>query len=284
MASKPSTAAGYPPELAAEARRMCLFVATILGDILEDIVVVGGLVPYLIVDQHDEEGEPHVGTRDLDLGLSLGVLDDELYKQISARLRERGFTQGTNEQGNPTRQTWTLPGEDITIDFLIPPSEDGPRPGRLQNLEADFAAIVTPALPLAFQDCIEVEIEDITPKGEVAKRAVRVCGPAAFVVMKAHAFRLRGENKDAYDLVYVLMNYGEGDVRGVSERFTRIANDGESARALTLLEEDFASVAHVGPRRAAEFLATRDDDEVRADAFGYVAEFLRLVSGLADTP
>jgi hypothetical protein len=51
MASKPATAAGYPPEMAVAARQMCLYIATILGDLLDDIVVVGGLVPYLIIDQ-----------------------------------------------------------------------------------------------------------------------------------------------------------------------------------------------------------------------------------------
>lgn len=37
-----------------------------------------------------------------------------------------------------------------------------------------------------------------------------VSGPGAFVVLKGLAFRLRGENKDAYDLVYVLLEYGNG--------------------------------------------------------------------------
>ena len=37
-----------------------------------------------------------------------------------------------------------------------------------------------------------------------------MCGPGAYVVLKALAFRGRGEPKDAYDLFYVLRNYGEG--------------------------------------------------------------------------
>ena len=59
------TASDYAPGLAVEARRMCLHVATILGDLLDEIVVVGGLVPYLLVEQ-DAATEAHVGTRDLD--------------------------------------------------------------------------------------------------------------------------------------------------------------------------------------------------------------------------
>lgn len=138
------TASDYSPALAVEARRMCLHVATVLGDLLEDMVVVGGLVPYLIIDQATA-AEAHVGTRDLDLGLSLAVLDDQRYREISVRLRDRGFEPGRTEQRNLTRQTWTLPGQRITIDFLIPRAEAGPSPGKLQNLEGDFAAIVTAA-------------------------------------------------------------------------------------------------------------------------------------------
>jgi hypothetical protein len=40
--SKPTTAEGYGAGLVIEARRLCLHVATILGDLLDDVVVVGG--------------------------------------------------------------------------------------------------------------------------------------------------------------------------------------------------------------------------------------------------
>jgi len=274
--TKPTTAEGYDAGLAAEARRLCLYVATVLGDLADDIVVVGGLVPYLIVDQETVE-VPHVGTRDLDLGLALALLDEERYREVSARLRDRGFRPGTKQTGQVTRQTWVLPGSPITIDFLIPPSEDGPGPGRLQNLEGDFAAIVTPALGLAFQDAIAVVIDDLTPTEERARRSVKVCGPAAFVAMKAQSFRLRGENKDAYDLVYALTHFGDGTTGDIAARFVTIAGAVEAQQALDYLAEDFASPEHVGPVRAALFSPGRRDAKTQADAYGYVQEFLGRV-------
>lgn len=256
---------------------MCLYVATILGDLIDEVVVIGGLVPYLIIDQVGAS-EPHVGTRDLDLGLSLALLDDARYREVSDRLRDRGFEPGKKETGQVTRQTWVLPDSAVTIDFLIPRSDKGPPPGKLQNLEGDFAAIVTAALPLAFRDVVQVSIDDRTPRDELAKRTVQVSGPAAFVVLKAHAMRLRGENKDAYDLFYVLKNYGDGTTEEVTRRFETIAESMEAKEGLVLLAEDFASPNHVGPMRAAEFITGRQDAEVQADAFGYVQEFLSRVS------
>ena len=268
--------------MAAEARQLCLYIATILGDLLEDIVVVGGLVPYLIIDQH-AVANPHVGTRDLDLGLSLALLDQERYRDISARLRSRGFEAGTKTEGQMTRQTWVLPATRVTIDFLIPSSERGPAAGSLQNLEGDFAAIVTPALPVAFRDHVSVTIDDSTTAGERAKRTVNVCGPAAFVVLKAHAMRGRGENKDAYDLVYVLMNYGHGSMAEVVEAFAKIADEDVSKEALGFLAEDFESPDHVGPARAAEFTTGRQDSAIQTDAFGYVQDFLTQVEQVLKT-
>ncbi len=276
---KPTTAAGYPPALAEEARRMALYIATILGDLTEDIVIVGGLVPYLIVDQERVE-ERHVGTRDLDLGLSIGVLNEQRYREISERLRDRGFRPSETIDGNRRRQTWKLHEERITIDFLIGAVAEDVRAGGLQNLEGDFAAIVTPALPLAFIDFLEVEIDGETPTGERARRAVRVAGPAAFVVLKAMAFRGRGENKDAYDLVYVLLNYGSVPVVEVAERFGLVAGEPFARAALAILSEDFATADHVGPRRRAAFLGDQDDFVVRQDAVGATIEFLRMVRAL----
>lgn len=113
--SEPRYAADYDPGLAAEARRLCLTLATILGDLLDDIVVVGGLVPYLIVDQ-EEAVEPHVGTRDLDLGMSLAVLEGGRYEEISESLRRAGFEACEKAKGRVRRPTWVLPGTQVSID------------------------------------------------------------------------------------------------------------------------------------------------------------------------
>ena len=134
-------------------------------------------------------------------------------------------------------------------------------------------------MPLAFRDQVRIEIADVTPTGEHARREVNVAGPAAFVVMKAHALRFRGENKDAYDLVYILRNYGSEPVADVAARFATLADEPEARAALVFLTADFETTEHLGPRRCAEFLGDADDAERRAQAFGAVQAFLRRVRG-----
>ena len=53
MTDKPTTAAGYGGGQTELVRATCLYVATKLGDVMDELVVVGGLVPSLLVKQED---------------------------------------------------------------------------------------------------------------------------------------------------------------------------------------------------------------------------------------
>jgi len=61
-----------------------------LGDLADETVIVGGLVPSLLIDQNEVGGADgrHVGTLDLDVGLALAILDDQRYQALTERLRQ----------------------------------------------------------------------------------------------------------------------------------------------------------------------------------------------------
>ena len=65
MTDKPTTAAGYEGEHTGLVRATCLYAATRLGDIMDELVVIGGLVPSRLIDQEDLPvgADAHVGTR-----------------------------------------------------------------------------------------------------------------------------------------------------------------------------------------------------------------------------
>ncbi len=111
MISKPKTRAEYGTSYQQldHVLQTCLCLATKLGDLLGEIVVVGGLVPYLLIDQENlPSGLPsHVGTMDLDLGLALAILNGERYRELGTRLRDAGFEPEVNAQGNKKLQSWT---------------------------------------------------------------------------------------------------------------------------------------------------------------------------------
>jgi len=278
MPNKPTTAEGYSNEQVALVRATCLYVATKLGDLMNDLVIIGGLVPSLIIDQSNlaEGVEHHVGTLDLDIGLSLAVLDEELYRTVAERLRASKFEPDENEKGNPTNQRWRIKGiGKVTIDFLIPPSHDDDIGGRVRNLEEDFAAVIAPGLHLAFRENVTTTITGETIFGEKATREIKVCGPGAFVVLKALAFDSRGENKDAYDLYYVVRNYGNGP-EDVANRLLSLGEDPKRAEALDIVRRDFLDVRSVGVMRATAFIRGEGilDDDLQADIAGFLGSFI----------
>jgi hypothetical protein len=101
---KPRHRSGYTAEETEQVKSVCLTVAVTLGAYLDDVCIVGGLVPPLLIDSRrtDDDDDLHPGTNDLDVGLALALLDDERYAEISRRLRSEGFKPDTNENGNQT--------------------------------------------------------------------------------------------------------------------------------------------------------------------------------------
>lgn len=278
MADKPITGSSYRSEQVKLVRATCLYVATKLGDLMDDLVVVGGLVPSLLIEQGSLHPgtDAHVGTMDLDVGLSLALLDEERYRTLTERLRSAGFEQDFNEDGNPTRQRWTIEKQaKVTVDFLIQPSLADDRGGKLRNIEPGFAALITPGLHLAFLDRERITLSGKNLLGEQATRDVWVCGPGAYVVLKSLAFRNRGENKDAYDLYYVVRYYGEA-IDDVASRLKPLLADPDAQRSINFLKEDFQDHNGVGPRRIAEFILGTSDDEIQADVVGFITRLLDL--------
>jgi hypothetical protein len=279
MADKPKRASDYKSEQVELVRATCLYVATKLGDLMDDLVVIGGLVPSLLIEQEalPEGTSAHVGTMDLDVGLTLALLDGGRYRKLTERLRDAGFEMDRNDDGEQTRQRWKISGAGtVTVDFLIQPSLPGDKGGRLRNIEPDFAAIIAPGLPLAFQDRERVTIAGKTLFGEKATRDFWVCGAGAYVVLKSLAFDGRGENKDAYDLYYVVRNYGSG-VNQVADRLRPLVADAEAQRAISILQRDFSDIESVGPLRVAEFVSGAPDDDIQSDVVGFIGQLLERI-------
>lgn len=283
MHDVPRTAEDYGPEDLRQVKAGCLEVATRLGDLLDDLVIVGGLVPALLVDLAQEETldetDPlrrRVGTRDLDLGFAIGLVDEGRYTEISTRLARCGFAPDRNEEGNPTPQRWRHETvSELTVDFLISPTGEEEEGGSIKHLEGDLAAIVIPGLELAFEDLREVELSGTRLSGAEAIQEIPVCGPGAFVLLKALACDRRGKDKDKYDLFYMIRNYGEGPptVAGHFRPFLE-AGHRKAEEARKVLEGLFESPQTIGPVAVSQFVYGEPDDALQADATAFVEAFL----------
>lgn len=99
MTIKPQHISGYDAGHTKLIRATCLDLATRLGDLMDELVIVGGMVPGLIIAQDElpAGAEPHCGTMDIDLGLSVALFDGQRYQNLTChRLRALSFDGGAD--------------------------------------------------------------------------------------------------------------------------------------------------------------------------------------------
>lgn len=258
----------------------CLTLAGALGDLADELCIVGGLVPSMIcdtpVDPTALDRGAHTGTNDLDVALEISVLDDEHYKEIASRLRAKDFHPDTKATGAIVRQRWRWRDENVTVDFLIAPAPGtDPDTVRVQNLEHDLAALVVKPLGLVFHERISRTLKGHTLDADLIERPIAFCGPAAFVALKAFAFANRTERKDAYDLVYVLRRWPAGIEDIAARTAAHFARDPDGiSDILDLLDRDFETEDSIGPREASRFHDGAIEANRVADAHGAVRAFL----------
>ncbi len=255
-------------------------LVTLLGDIgpwNQRVYLVGGLAPRYIVGSLPEGARPHIGTTDVDLVIGLAVGDEspETYFTLENNLKKAGFKA---EQSFQWKRS--IEGITVTVEFLC--ETDKVDPGRIyrprEGTGSNLGAFNVRGAQLVTQDFIERTIEaERLDDGGLSAINVRVADILSYTVLKVLAFQDRHENKDAYDLVYCLLNFGDGpEDAGAHARQSIIADNAQVEDALRLLAERFESAEHDGPHAYAAFLDDGDPGEVarlRQEAVAVVRAF-----------
>ena len=251
-----------------------------------NLYLVGGLVPRYLVGSNPGPGG-HVGSRDVDLAVVLAIDPGaaESYETLYLNLTESGFEQAPLEDDPDFRWRRTVDGNSIVLEFLGE-SRDV-EPGRSfrpkSHAGSRFQAFNVPGVHLLPLDHKLVEIEAERLDGGRAKVKVRVAGLTTFVTLKIRAHRDRSSAKDAYDLVYVLLNHPAGPAGAGSEiAGSAVADDAFVLESLDLLRERFSDPANGGPFDYAGFLAPPGDPEARARLAFEAVEAVRIALGAFD--
>ena len=259
-------------------------LVTLLGDLgpwRERIYLAGGLAPRYLVGQLPEGARAHVGTTDVDLVIGLAVGDEtrETYSSLQNNLEKAHF-----DQREPSfRWAREVEGVNVVVEFLcetqaVPAGRVfQPRAG---STGSKVGAFNVRGAHLVRDDFIERELEgERLDEGGMSKVTVRVANLLPYVVLKILAFQDRHENKDAYDLVFCLLHFGDGpESAGKAAAGSAIARDARVTEAVELLGERFRDVDQDGPAAYGAFLAEPGDSEdaarLRREAVATVRAFL----------
>ncbi len=258
-------------------------LVTLIGDIgpwRERVVLVGGLAPRYIVGSLPPGASPHVGTTDVDLVVQLAVGEEfESYQKLAMNLRRSGF-ELTQPSYRWVRNVDEVP---VYVEFLCETDQVGA--GMIHRTRQDtgsgFGAFNVVGAQLVGRDYFECEIEaERLDDGGMSRVCLRVAGILSYIVLKTLAFQDRHHEKDAYDLIYTLMNYPNGgpDAAGREAATSPVRQEPQVIEALRLLSRCFNSSERDGPRSYANFQVDPDDTDGEArlqnEAVAAVTQFL----------
>ena len=252
------TKVNYPKLAVKAAESVLLELVHILGEYLDSIVVIGGMVPKYLIGETEE---PHVETTDVDLALDHRRFDEPGYQTLHNLLTNHHY-QRDREQPFIYRREIMIDGKNVVVHVDLLSGEYGDTGGerRTQTVQ-DVRPRKARGADLAFDEPVRVTITGKLPDGAIDEVTIPIAAIVPFIVMKAMAMRGRLKPKDPYDIYYCL-RYFPGGIKKIVEQMQLLKGNDLVQEALDILKEKFASPEHVGPSHIAQFLELSDPDEV----------------------
>lgn len=256
----------YTSEAVEAARSALIELTHILGEYRDDMVLVGGWIPELLLPPGEDR---HVGSIDVDLALNHKKLTETGYRMIGEMLSRHGYEQDARQ---PFIFRKRVHGQVVQVDFLAG-EYGGTGPGHRTQQALDMHPRKARGCDLAFEiPPQEVPIKGKLPDGILDEVSVRVASVVPFLVMKGMALVDRRKPKDAYDIYFVLRHF-PGGIDALIAAFEPHLDLALVQEGLKKIAAKFATVDHIGPRDAAAAYATADDQEQsirKRDAFELV--------------
>lgn len=196
-APDPQSAADYEDRTTKAVKSVLLEIGQILGSFKGKFAVIGGAVPWLLLDNEDMR---HVGTLDVDLGLDAEALGDGEYVTLVEALMGHGYEQGKElRRFQLVREVQASDGGapiNIIVDFLMPRHAEIVK--NSPPILSDFAVQRADGADLALRFYQLVAISGDMPEGGTNRVEVAVCSIPALLAMKGYALYGRHKQKDAY--------------------------------------------------------------------------------------
>lgn len=177
------------------------------GDHWDELVLIGGLLPEMLVASDDE----HQGTTDVDVLLDIGVVwdrDDRDFAWLERALGRAGFVPASSNTG--WRWVGEREGDVVQIEFVVDVADS-----RDQEIALPGAAVLGaknldgPAPALRRSRVVRL-----------AGRSARIASLGGYLAAKSAAVVARSYDKDLYDFAYVVV-HSERTAPGQASRAVR---------------------------------------------------------------
>lgn len=261
MNPEPRHQEDYSPRQVEAAHRVLVDVGQVLASFAECFVVVGGWIPDLLLSP--DEGEPHVGSVDVDLALNVKKLSGERYAElVQSLLATHRYRKGAKDFQlvvDVDLQDGEKPVQ-VEVEFIAPKGAKMKK--HKPKLLEGFRVLQTEACEAAFHAPKSLPLKGKTVHGAENTVRLLVASLPDFLVMKAHAIAGRDKPKDSYDFCYGLDHFPLG-MEALAAEWKRRLGEKDVAKAVGVLREKFASLKAFGPQQLVEF-HNSSDPEIRS--------------------
>lgn len=249
-----ATRSEYEPVEIRAARSVLVELMQILGEYREEMVLVGGWVPFFLF------GTGHIGSTDIDIALHRALITDDVYATIRELLESRGYREG-NQPYIFLRDVPMEDGRSITVqvDFLAGEYGGTGRSRRTQPVQSIRARKVR-GCELALDHHTFITVEGPMPDGVANSVIVQLSEVVPFIVMKGMALYNRMKEKDAWDIDFCVQRF-PGGIEALAEQFELLRPNGLVEEGLQKIRAKFLTIDAIGPRFVAAFEEIDDADE-----------------------
>jgi hypothetical protein len=258
-------------------KAVLLELVHLLGEIKEEMVIIGGWTPTFILPGSDD---PHVGSLDIDVALDFSKIPDDTYQTILKTFLKRGYIQDKEQPFRFFRKVKIEGADPINVEVDLMAGEyGGTGKGHRTQKVQDVRARKARGCDLAFDAAVTVTIEGNLPDGGKDTASFKVAGIVPFLVMKGMAMYERMKEKDAYDIYYCVEHF-PGGLEGLAAEFKSFIKNKLVIEGLRKIRSKFASVEHIGPKWVADFLEVterEDRDIIVRRAYEKINELLDLL-------
>jgi len=252
-------------------------VITILGEYRDNIVLIGGNVPPLLIPSAKDK---HPGSLDVDLALDFKNITSSAYKTIVKTLRSRGYYQDGEQPFIFYRDINIKPNRKITVQIDLLAGEYGGtgKTHRHQKIQ-DAQARKARGCDLVFDAPLKVKLKGILPSGAVNEVTINIPSAGPFLVTKGMALWDRLKEKDAFD-IYFCCRYFPGGVEALAEAIKPLVHNKLVQEGLGKIKAKFFDVDALGPVGVVDFMELEDEEErarVQRESFEFVNKLMELL-------
>ncbi len=273
----------YTEGLTTASRSALLELALTLRSYQDSIVLVGGWVPYFLIEEFGQGKFKHVGSIDIDLAVDPEKVDQKGYAGIVDLIERRGYVQRLSRDHKPIlfsfRKNITSQKDqikyEISVDFLTSRALDTGK-HRHRTVQPGFSARVTKGCELAFRHNFLKTINGMLPDNGEAEVEIRMLDIAGCLGMKGIVLGETYREKDAYDIFTVVSQCYDG-VSSVAKEIKPHIKEHEIALGIQAIRQRFRNIRAEGPAWVANFLFPTDQiarERVIAEVHVIMQEFI----------